>query len=254
MARKKILFSAVAGIFCLASFIPSAWSGTIITRQSYRVVSSSGETQPLETWKEYYQANKVAVYQGNAAFIIDIGRATLINILPSRGLYAVNTVQDFITRINRLVKQIKAQPMFKDTDKSCKSVKVTVKDTGVKKKILGYQTKKYEIYANGKKKREVWVGRIPSLVKEVDFKKTMKLKFEIENTLAPLSGCKDIDSSLKYRKLFVKGKIPFIIIDFLTGREEVERITTIEVALIPEKIFKVPPGFKKVPIEKFMEH
>ena len=175
-------------------------------------------------------------------------------MVMSRKIYAVNTVQDFINRINRIVRQIKSQPMFKGSDKACKPEKVTVRKTGRKKNILGYLAARYDIYANGKKKREVWVGRIPPLLKEVDFNKAMALKFKIENILSPLSGCKDIDSDPKYRKLFVNGELPMMINNFLTGREEVERIVKIQVAPISKKIFEVPQGFKKVPIEKFMVH
>ncbi len=254
IVKKDIVSYVFLCVLFLAAFAASAYGGVIITRQSYRVVGGGKGTQILGTWREYYQDNKVAVYQGNAAFIIDIDNSTLTNIILSRSIYAVNTVQDFVDRINRIVKQIKAQPMFEGNDKACKSVKILVKKTDKEKKILGYAAWRYDVYANGEKKREAWVGRIPPLLKEVDFNKAMALKFKIENILAPLSGCKDIDSNPRYRKLFVDGNVPMVIVDYLTGRVEGERITNIQVTPISQKVFAVPKGFKKVPIEKFMVH
>ena len=248
----KGLIFGLAGVLFMTS---SAWAGVILQKQSYRVVEGGKGSQVLEVWKEYYQDGKIAVYQGNAVFIINIQKEELINIIPSRQIYAVNTVSDFIRRIERIVREVQTQPMFREqSDKSCKSVKISIRRTGKTQKILGYQARRYDIFVNGVKKREVWISQVPPLLKEVDFDKTMALKFRIENILTPLSDCKDIESNPGYRRLFVKGKIPVMVIDFLPGREEIERVTKIKMGPIPPRLFEPPKGFKKVPIEAFMQH
>ncbi len=253
--RVKLMFFSFLVVATLVLATASlAFCGVILYKQIYRVVSGGKGSQLLDTWEEYYQDNKIAVYQRNAIFVIDIKNESLINIIPSRKIYAMNTVQDFISRIKKIIKEVKMQPMFNQNDNSCKSVNVTVKMTGEKRRILGYPSVKYEVYANGVKKREVWIAQIIPLTKEVDFDKTMKLKFRIENILTPLSECKDIETDSKYRKLFVSGNIPMLTIDYLLGRKEVERVVKIEVLPISKKIFEPPEGFRKVPIEKFMQH
>ena len=251
--RWVIFFVLLTGVGFLFPY--SACSGVILQRQTYRVVAGGKGAQILDVWKEYYQDNKVAVYQGDAIFITDIKKETLINIIPSRRIYAFNTVSDFINRIERIIKEVQKQPMFqKQGNKTCKSSKISIKRTGEVKKILGYQARKYNVYVDGEKKREVWISRVPPLIKTVDFDKTMALKFRIENILTPLSDCKDIETNSKYRKLFVQGNIPMMVIDYLPGREEIDRVTKIDVVPIAQKIFEPPKGFKKVPIEAFMQH
>ncbi len=246
------LIFGLAGVLLMTNPV---WAGVILQKQSYRVVEGGRGSQVLGVWKEYYQGNKIAVYQGNAVFVIDIQKEELINIIPSRQIYAVNTVSDFIRRIKRIVREVQAQPMFqKQTDKSCRSAKISIKRTGKTKKILGYLARRYDVTVNGIKKREVWISRVPPLLKEVDFDKTMALKFRIENILTPLSDCKDIETNPGYRRLFVKGNIPVMVIDSLPGREEIERVTKIEIGPIPPRLFKPPKGFRKVPIETFMQH
>jgi len=242
------------GVLFLSSLSSSAICGIILHKQSYQLIPGKGGAHMLQTWTEYYQDNMVAVYQNNAIFITNIGSDTLINILPSRKIYAVNSIGDFMKRIQNIMQQIKAQQLYKQNKSGNKLSKIRIKKGGETKNILGYPSKKIEIYENDKKVRELWITDKLPLRKEVDIDKAREKKFQIEKLLTPISGTKDVELSPEYQNLLKGGKIPMIITTFSNGVEEIERVNQVEIVSIPKHIFEVPKEYKKVPIEKFMQH
>lgn len=252
--KKKHGLTILATTLFLALLSPSAISGIILHKQSYSLIPGKGGTQVLQTWAEYYQDNRVAVYQNNAVFITDVGTDTLINILPSRKIYAVNSFGDFIKRIQNIVNQINSQSMYKGNQSLKAPLKIKVKKTDKSKKILGYFSEQYEVFSNGKKLRELWLTDKLPLSKEVDIDKARGKKAQIEEVIAPIIGSRDVELTKSYQNLLKGGKVPMMITSFNDGTEVVERIIRVENVTISQDVFKVPKGYKKVPIEQFMRH
>ncbi len=253
MKRKHTLAIFVATLFW-AFLSSSALCGVILHKQSYRLIPGKGGTQALKEWAEYYQGNKVAVYQNNAIFVTDMGTDTLINILPSRKIYAVNSFGNFIKRIQNIVNQIRSQPQYREPPPAKSSLKVKIKKTGKTKKILGYFSEQYMVFSNGKRVRELWLTVKLPLAKEADVDKEREEKARIEEVIAPLAGSRDVELTQEYQNLLKGGKVPMVITSYIDGTEEVERIVRVEIVAISKEVFEVPKGYKKVPIERFMQH
>ncbi len=253
--RKKVFLRIFLwASLCVLTLPVYGKCGIILKKQSSRLIPGRGKTQVLQTWLEYYQDNKVAVYQRNAIFITDIGSNTLINILPTRRIYAVNSVDDFVQRIEKIVQQIKAQKLFGEKKAPQAPLKVQIKETGKSKKILGYPSQEAEIYVNGKKVEVMWYTERLPLKDEIDVEKAREKKTKIESIFEELSGEKDFEQSKEYQN-FMKGqKVPLLTITYNMGTEEIERVVDIKITSIPQRIFQVPEGYKKVPIEQFMRH
>ncbi len=248
------ILSVLAGIIFLSLLPANGLCGVTLHKQTYRVIPGKGRTQLLQTWVEYYQGNKVAVYQNNAIFITDISTNTLINILPVRRIYAVNDIDEFVKKIEKIAEQIKAQQSQGQAEENTPSQKVTVKKTGKVKNFFGYQAEQVFLYSNGKKVRELWLTDKLPLQKEINVNKALEKRFEIEDIFVALSGSRDIEATPEYKNLFKGGKVSMMTISYISGTEQIERIFKVEIKEIPEHIFKVPEGFKKVPIEQFMQH
>ena len=252
MRKKATFILFVSAIVLFLSFAAEGICGLVLKKQTYLLIPGKGRTRLLQSWTEYAQDNKVAVYQKNAVFITDISTNTLINIVPSRKIYAVNDIDEFIRKIRNIVAQIKAQQpqAQKNTDNA--PMNVTVKRTGKKKSFLGYMSEQVELYVNNKKAMVLWITDKLPLKKEIDVNKAFEKRFQIEDIFVELSGTKDIESTKEYKELFKGGKVSMMTITYADGTEEIERVTQVEITKIPKHIFEVPKGFKKVPIEQFM--
>jgi len=254
MMRPKIstVISVLAAVFLLV-FAIDGLCGVVLQKQTYMLIPGKGRTRLLQSWTEYAQGNKVAVYQKNAVFITDISTNTLINIIPSRKIYAVNDIDEFIRKIRKIVEQVKAQQEFQNNTPSA-PLNVTVKKTGETKNFLGYPSEHVEIYANNKKVRDLWLTDKLPLKQEINVDKAFEKRSQIEDIFVELSGTKDIEATPEYKALFKGGKVSMMTISYNLGSEEIERVTQVEITQIPLHIFEVPAGFKKVPIEQFMRH
>ncbi|GEM_PF-2030676 len=244
-----ILTGLFIGVSCLQGIC-----GVVLKKQTYTVIPGKGSTPPTQVWIEYAQNNKVAVYQRDAVFITDIGTNTLINIVPSRKIYAINDIDAFIRKIRKIVAQIKAQQPPERKKSQGSPLKVTVKKTGKTKSFLGYPSKQVILYANNKKAKELWITDKIPLKKEIDIDKAFKKRFQIEDIFVDLSGTKDIEATDEYKNLFRGGWVSMMTITYNAGTEDIERVTQVQITKIAEKIFEVPKGFKKVSIEEFMRH
>ena len=254
MRLKTFSLFCVFTIFFSFSFAVTGFCGITLHKQTYMLIPGKGTTRLLQSWVEYAQGNKVAVYQKNAVFITDIATNTLINIIPSRKIYAVNDIDEFIKKIEKIVAQIKQQQPQGWKKPGGKPLNVVAKKTGKKKNFLGYPAELFEIYSNNVKVRDVWITDKIPLKKEIDVEKAFEKRFKIEDIFVELSGTKDIEATPEYKNLFKGGRVSMMMISYNNGSEEIERVTQVEIAKIPEHIFEVPRGFKKVPIEQFMRH
>jgi hypothetical protein len=253
-SRPFSLLSSLAGIILFFTLSSNGVCGIVLHKQIYRVIPGRGRTQLLQSWKEYYQDNKVAVYQNNAVFITDISTNKLINIIPSKKIYAVNDIDEFIRKIKNIIQQIKAQQSETLSKSDNKPLNIKVKKTGKTKNFLGYKSELFEIYSNGKKVRDLWITSKLPLKKEIDANKAYEKRFKIEDIFVELSGNSDIEATPEYKNLLKGGKTSIMTISYYTGYEQVERVTQVEIINIAKHIFEVPAGFKKVPIEQFMQH
>jgi len=230
MHSKRLSFlSLLGGIILLTALSATGFCGVIIQKQIYRVIPGKGRTQLLQSWKEYYQDNKVAVYQNNAAFITDISTNKLINIIPSKKIYAVNDIDEFIRKIENIIQQIKAQQPETQNKSDGKPLNIKVKKTGKTKSFLGYKAELFEIYSKGKKARDLWITDKLPLKKEIDANKAYEKRFKIEDIFVELSGNSDIEATPEYKNLLKGGKISMMTISYYNNYEQIERITQVEI-------------------------
>ena len=246
--------------FCISVFLFVAASqgfcGITLYKQSYRALPGSKVLQSRQLWTEYYQGNKIAVYQSHAVFITDLNSDTLINISLDRKIYSMDPIEGFLEKMQNLVKKVRAQ-LGKNGNHSktyCKFKGIKITKLGKTKKIAGYSCRLVEVFSNGKKVRDVWVTRKLPVTKEIDLNKAREKERSIKQVFCDLTREDDLDLSPAYQKIFKGGGVAMRIITYDPKGLLTEEITKVVSGTIPDPVFKVPEGCKKVPIEGFMRH
>jgi len=250
-----VLVVCIAGIF-LFTTASQAFCGIILHKESYKVIPGSKILQSRQLWTEYYQGNKIAVHQSHAVFITDLNSDVLINISPVRKIYSVDMTEDFLKKMQNLVRQIRKQleKSGKHLSTYCKFKNLIIKKTGKTKKIAGYSCNLIEILSGKNKIRDIWVTSKIPVAKEIDVKKALDKKRDIKQVFCDLTQEDDLDLSPAYQKIFRDGRVAMAIVTYNPRDTLTEKITKVEVVAIPESIFKAPESYKKVPIEAFMQH
>lgn len=124
---------------------------------------------------------------------------------------------------------------------------VVVKMVGSGGSVAGYDTEKYQVYADEKLYEEVWISKNEKLSKEIG---NMEMLARFEACASQMMGDKTVEASSEYQKLIKSGWM-LKSISYQDGdTETIVDVRMIEEKSIPDSEFEIPAGYEKISLSE----
>lgn len=233
-----------------------------------REVSRYSEDDKRYETTVYFQKNLIKTVDEKNVTIFDLNKheITFLDLLKktywkgSMEEYKKEIVKVAIENIENQLKNIPAnqrdnyrelyENLIRDLENPAPAfyseVKTRVEMTNEQRTILGYSAKKYNLYAEGVLREELWLANGIKVSQEVDFEKLRILLNEMA------FGEMEINhrSSREYLHLLKSG-YPLLSKEFAETGEIVSEVIQVERKQLPAEEFAIPSGFKKVALSEF---
>ncbi len=227
----------------------------------------------------YMQDNKIKSFdkEGQFSVIFDLNTGEMIQVDNTSRAYSTTKAKDYFEYYQRyalkmkaaMIEQLSELPPSKRAQAegimnqqgielpgyNASAANISLKNTGSKKKIAGYESVKYEVYRNGNMVEEIWTSNDVRLQEEIDMNKMIEYLSElrkIEDSMAG-KGSLSKDSEKAYLELFSSG-FPMRTIDYLnTGGSIIEETVKVSKKKINSGEFEAPKGYRKVPLQQMLQ-
>jgi hypothetical protein len=232
MKKRLLVFSGWLGLLSLIFLIQECWAGVVIEElhrdmegRMGRVIRYFSEGQ-FRTDHPEGGVSTIIDFKGDRMVMIDHSSRSYVEIKFSRWEKEVGE------RLKKSMPEIKPQER-----------RITVRGTGEKALINGYQTEKVEIRADGELIEENWMTR------DVDFREVEKVMERVAKGFS-----KDFKVEMKegreiYEKLKSYG-IPILIKDhtltYGLGPINVMEVRKIEKKGLGDEVFLPPAGYQRI--------
>ncbi len=191
--------------------------------------------------------------------LMDADKGLFYMISDDKKAYTSTTPQEFCDQFTAMLGGMMEQMMknlpeeqrkqMEEARKASPKVDVEVKSKGAGGSVAGYDTEKFEISSNGAIYGNAWITRDDSLLDEFGDSR-VKLAGMIDKATGCLSkmtrgrlGEPDIAASRAYTSLLDEG---LIMKEVHKGKTRYE-VKKIERKELPDSMFQVPDGYRKVP-------
>lgn len=245
----------IAGITVVMLFvmlIPSwVFAGYEITQSSS---SMHGSTQS----KTFLSKNKYKTENGSEQMIINFATNRVIVANEKEKTYWEGTPEEYIKAMQDL--QASSMKRMNDVLKKMPEaerkqimemhglgatqgpVKVSVQKTGQTQEIAGYKAEKFIVNANGKPFEELWLAKGFKISSEINSEKLLAFNAKLRKTKMGGATEGEVGISKAYIDLFKSGyPVKQVFQNNVTAT-----VDSIKKTAIPDSLFAVPPGYKKV--------
>lgn len=272
MPLSRTTIFIVFGFLFFSTF--QSYAGLVLERERYEEGSSQKMKGTI-----YMQDNKIKSFdeegQFSAIFDLDTGEMIQVDNLSKRysstqavdyfayyKQYALKMKAAMVQQLSELPPNQRAQAegMMKRQGielpgNSARAVRITLKNTGDKKKIAGYESAKYEIYRDGKLDEEIWTSNDIRFQEEIDMNKMVDYLRELRKIEDGMRGSSSLSQEAEqvYTEVFSSG-FPMKTIDYpLSGNSIVEQTIKVSNRKIDSSEFQAPKGYTKVPLEQMLQ-
>ncbi len=225
----------------------------------------------------YIQENKIKFFdeEGQFAAIFDLDTGEVIQIDNLSQTYSSTQADDYFTYYKQYAskmeaamrkqlselppnKRAQAEDMMKRKGidlpgNSGGPVTITYKNTGDTKKIAGCESVKYEIFADGRLKEEIWTTSDARFQEEIDMVKMTRYLSELRAIEHSLGGNGASGGTEKaYAEVFSSG-FPMKTVDYpVYGNEIVEQTIKVKKEKIDRDEFMAPTSYRKVQLQEML--
>lgn len=237
----------LAAFFTVGALAEKAYSGLIMEQVTYEQGTPGKQRVTL-----YVQDNKLKQVENiepySPAVIFDLGTGSIVFVNDEKKLYIVLTRDEYLKYIESFMAETK------DQTKATRDV--TLKKTDETETIAGFESRKYEIYDNGKLQTEYWVSKGIGFSDEVDLDKMSGLMNDVKKISQNIGGSASI-SEKEYkiiREIYENG-YPMKTIYHAQddGAVVVEEIVKVRKQDIPSSEFQPPAGYEKITYRDILE-
>ncbi|MCK4547008.1 MAG: DUF4412 domain-containing protein [Candidatus Eisenbacteria sp.] len=224
----------------------------------------SGDAEDQEVTTLYIQDNKIKAV-GSQIMIFDLEKGTFCVVIPQQKVYYIGQVGEMQKQAEAVGKRMEEEylkqlppeqreayeqyrkSMKKEEPPAARKLKVQVKKTSEKPKIVGYSTQKYEVRVDGELVEELWIAPDVNVGAEIDLGKYREFSTSMS------SGSAEASYSLaeEYMALMERG-YPLKKIEYEEGEQTVTEATKAEKKKIPDSEFRPPKSFRKADMEEMM--
>lgn len=239
--KASIVYIIMFAVFFIVSGLAEdAYSGLIMEQVTYEEGTPGKQNVTL-----YVQDNKLKQVENiepySPAVIFDLGTGNIVFVNDEKKLYIVLTRDEYLKYIESFMAETKEQT------KATRDIKL--KKTDEKATIAGYESKKYEIYDNGKLQTEYWVSKGPGFADEVDLDKMSSLMNDVKKISQNIGGSASIsDKEYKIIREIYEDGYPMKTIYYSRddGTVIIEEIVSVKKQDIPSGEFQPPAGYEKI--------
>jgi hypothetical protein len=239
-----LVFMALFSSICLEKI---AHAGLVMQQEDYQQGSLNKQKVTI-----YVQGNKFKQVENGGAYspavIFDLNSGNIMFVNEEKKLYIILNRDEYLKYIASVMSQNK-------TDKDVGG-KVSLKKTNETSKIAGYNTKKYEIYENGKLQSEYWVSKEPGFADELDLNKMSKLMNDVKRISQNIGGSASIsDDEYKIFQDIYDDGYPMKTVYHSPDSNVVfvEEITSVKKENIPPSEFEPPAGYEKITYQDILK-
>jgi len=245
-ARLKVIF-VLTVVFAFAGFEKAAYSGLIMEQVDYQQGSNDKEKVTI-----YVQGNKFKQVENSGPFspavIFDLNSGDIMFVNDEKKLYIILNRNEYLKYIESVIADSK--------DVSTASRNVTLKKTDETAAIAGYNSKKYEIYDNGKLQSEYWVSGDAGFSQELDMDKMSKLMNEVKRISQNVGGSASIsDNEYKIFEEIYRDGYPMKTVYHSPEGDKtfIEEIVSVKKQDIPPAEFQPPAGYQKITYQDILK-
>lgn len=245
-ARFKVIF-VLTVIFAFAGLEKAAYSGLIMEQVDYQQGSNDKEKVTI-----YVQGNKFKQVENSGPFspavIFDLNSGDIMFVNDEKKLYILLNRNEYLKYIESVIADSK--------DVSTASRNVTLKKTDETAAIAGYNSKKYEIYDNGKLQSEYWVSGDAGFSQELDMDKMSKLMNEVKRISQNVGGSASIsDNEYKIFEEIYRDGYPMKTVYHSPEGDKtfIEEIVSVKKQDIPPAEFQPPAGYQKITYQDILK-
>jgi hypothetical protein len=245
-ASFKVIVALVA-IFAFAGFEKAAFPGLIMEQVGYQ--QGAGDKQKVTI---YIQDDKFKQVENGGPFspavIFDLNSGDIMFVNDEKKLYIILNRDEYLKYIESVIAENK--------DVATSSRNITLKKTDETAAIAGYNSKKYEIYDNGKLQSEYWVTSDSGFSEELDMQKMSKLMNEVKRISQNVGGSASIsDNEYKiFQEIYEDGYPMKTVYHSPEGDKVfVEEIITVKKQDIPPSEFQPPAGYEKITYQDILK-
>jgi hypothetical protein len=233
---KECLFAATLFFLGIVGTGVDALAGWILTdRDGSKTYVSEGKVK------------EVPQEAGEPSLIMDYKKEQVLFINLDEKVCAQASFDEYCRVVSKMVSamQSAAKARGEETDTE-PPPEVSIERVGKGGKIAGFDTAKYEVYADGERYEEIWLTTDASLVSQLGSLDALrKLAFCLNKGMAG-----EIESSPEYVKLITSGVV-LKAVSYEMGNPEVDtEIVRIEKKEFPPGEFALPAGCRDVGIRK----
>jgi hypothetical protein len=247
--------SSVALAAALLASLPAAARAGWIVEWQNTSVKSTGERMDTQPATMYLSGGHVRFEQPHTTSVIDYdkGRLTILN--TDRQYFWSGSVDEYVNEMTKNRAKALRERIGKDTDSKFAMPKVnldhlpaiSIKKTGEKKTVAGYETWKYEISSNGEPFQEIWIAENLDLSKDLDPKKFLDYQRKVSRAMLGQAAGRynALYRSEDYAKLLEKGYALETNVHHIAGGYE-RKATALRQADVPASKFDVPDDYRRV--------
>jgi hypothetical protein len=244
----RILYLFIfTGLFAFCGLEQEAYSGLVMEQVTYEQGAPDRQNITLYAQDNMLkQVENTGTYSPAVIFNLETGNIVFVN--DEKKLYIVLNRDEYLRYIESFMSETK------DQTRATRDVKL--KKTSEKQDIAGYESKKYEIYDNGKLQTEYWVSNEPGFGDEVDLDKMSKLMNDVKNISQNIGGSASIsDNEYKIIQEIYKEGYPMKTVYHSLDDDTVivEEITSVKKQDIPASEFQPPANYEKITYQDILK-
>jgi hypothetical protein len=186
----------------------------------------------------------------NGIMILNAEGETMTMVDTQKKVYAVGNIDEICTQMKNMVEEMMSglppeqRDMVQQMMAKKQTPEVTFVDKGPGGKVSGFDTKHYEVHADGELYEEVWLADDKALVTECKPVMLMLSKFgQCMASVNPMAGANSPEASPEYAKLYDMG---MVVQAHSAGESNTPQITSVEKFDVPESTFDIPKDCKQV--------
>lgn len=232
--------------------------------------NQKGVAMPPQTATQSISGNQLRMEQPEVITITDYGKDRMVMINPAKQYFWSGTMDDYIRDMTRARdaamrerigsmtgKPVKpGDPVPESTPNTVDVSKlppVSITSTGVKEKIAGYETEKYDVKVNGELFEELWIAPL-DLSADINYDKF--LAQQLKNSAAMQGKSADSYNALyrspEHRRLTEKATVLKDVTHHLAGTFT-RTATSVQQQDVPASAFAAPDSYRKVRLSDLLE-
>lgn len=227
-----------------------------------KVKQYHSDTEEEISKEVYFQENVIKIVEADLTTIYDLNQNVLTFLKPQIQMYWKGNLGEYRNEVKETLllminieveklpddkkeearKMLETMMRIMESPDTASSLDIFIRETGENEEILGYETRKYQVFLNGVITEDLWIPTDLDISADLDLGKLLvllsQLRTGFENELL-------YQTTIDYRNIIDK-KYLFRTTEYHTGYQTVNEVVEIRKEQFNESEFLPPDGYKPV--------